>query len=196
MTVAPRAALAASVALVAAAPALAAGGGGEGEGSAFFYSALNLAILLAVLVYFARKPIKVFFAERRNRIQQDLQSAADLHREAEERYAEWQRRLVDLDRELEGIRDTARQRAEAERDHILADARAAAERIERDAAAAIDQEVRRSQQLLREEAADLATELAAGLLRDQVSEDDRSRLLDEFIARIGHTPAGDAGAGR
>ncbi len=174
-----------------AAPALAAGGGGgEDAGSEFFFGALNLLILLAVLVYFARTPIRGFFADRRIRIEQDLRSAADLHREAEERYAEWQRRLVDLDQELEGIRETARERAEAEREHILADARAAAERIRRDTAAAIDQEVRRSQALLRDEASDLATELAAGLLRGQVNEEDRSRLLDEFIARIEQPPSG------
>ena len=76
------------------------------------------------------------------------------------------------------------------------DARATAERIRRDAAAAVDQELRRAQTQLREEAADLALELAATKLRDQVGDSDRDRLVDEFITRV--TPAagrGDAGEG-
>ena len=35
-----------------------------------------------------------------------------------------------------------------------------------------------------EEAADLAIELAGGMLRDQVSEADRARLIDEFIGEV------------
>jgi F-type H+-transporting ATPase subunit b len=75
---------------------------------------------------------------------------------------------------------------------LLADARAAAERIRSDAANAVDHEVRRAQANLRAEASQLAVELAAGILREQVTTQDRDRLIDEFIARIERTP-GDPG---
>lgn len=171
--------------LLFAGPAAAAGDGGPG----LVYPILNLLLLLAVLVYFGRKPILGFFAERRGKIQDDLEAAASLRREAEERYTGLQRKLVDLDSELETIRTTAQKRAESERDHIIADANATAERIRSDATAAIDQELRRAQAVLREEAADLAVELAGNLLRDQVSDSDRERLVSEFIERIESTGA-------
>jgi F-type H+-transporting ATPase subunit b len=163
-----------------AGPAAAAGDGGPG----LVYPIINLLLLLAVLVYFGRKPILDFFGERRGKIQDDLKAAADLQREAEERYASWQRKLADLESELENIRTTAQERAERERDQIIADANSTAERIRSDATAAIDQELRRSRAVLREEAADLALELAGNLLREQVSDDDRERLVGEFIERI------------
>ncbi|GAG46290.1 unnamed protein product, partial [marine sediment metagenome] len=99
--------------------------------------------------------------------------------------------------ELEQIRATSRERAEAERENLIADANATAERIRSDATAAIDQELRRSRDLLRDEAADLAVELAENLLRDRVTAEDRERLVSEFIERIesASAPSG-AGPGR
>ena len=184
--------LAGSVCLIAV-PALATSGGSE-DGSSLFYPVLNFVLLLAVLVYFLRKPAQAFFADRRSRIQAELLEAAQLKKDAEVRHARWQRRLADLERELEAIRDTSRERAETEREHILADARAAADRIRSDASTAIEQELRRARERLRDEASDLAVELAEGLLREQVTDADRDRLLDEFIARV-EQPVTSSGAG-
>lgn len=179
--------------LLAAAPALAAGGGEGGEdGEGLLFPLLNFGLLLAVLIYLTRKPIQAFFAERRRSVHDELERAGELQRQAEERHAKWQRRLVDLERELEEIRRLGRERAEAERENILADARAGAARIERTARTAIEQELRRARETLRDEASDLAVELAAGLLRERVTDADRDRLVDEFIARVERAPAAAA----
>lgn len=171
--------LALAAALLAAAPARAA----EGD-EGLFFPILNFALLFVALFYLTRKPLQAWFADRRDRIRQELEAAAAQKREAEERYAQWQRRLVDLEGELERIRRDVRERAEAERESLLADARAGAERIRRDATTAVDRELRRAREALREEASQLAVELAAGLLSDNVTEQDRDRLLEEFVARI------------
>jgi F-type H+-transporting ATPase subunit b len=78
----------------------------------------------------------------------------------------------------------AAERAAAEREHIVADANAAAERIRSDARAAVDQELRRARAELRREAAELAIEIAAQTLRTGVTDADRARLVDEFIETI------------
>jgi F-type H+-transporting ATPase subunit b len=191
---APVAYAAIAFALLVAAPALATGAEDEGGGG-LLLPAINLLILLGVLVYFGRKPVQAFFAERRRAIGGELETAAQLRQQAEERHAKWQRRLADLERELAEIRTTAQERADAERDHILTDARVAAERIRRDASAAIEREVRRAHERLRGEAADLAVELAAGILRERVGADDRQRLVDEFIARVEAQPVRPNGSG-
>jgi len=167
-------------------------GGGHGGVRDLLFSVFNFVLLIGVLVYFARKPITDFFAGRRQRIQEELKAAADLRTEAETRYAKWQRRLMDLESELAGIRQTARERAAAEREHILADAAAGAERIKRDALAAVEQELRRARAQLRREAADLAVELASEALQRQVTGADQDRLLDEFVATIERPPSAAA----
>jgi len=172
---------------VLAGPALAASGGEGDVTKDLLYRVLNLVLLIGVLVYFARKPIQGFFSDRRNQIRDSLDSASELCRRAESRYSKWQRKLADLEDELASIRETARERAEREREQILADARAAAERIEHDARSAVDQEVRRAKAQLRDEASELAVELAAEILREQVTTQDRERLFDEFLERIERT---------
>jgi len=190
--VTPRTSLLCLMLIASATPARAAT-----EGGGLFFPFVNFILLVAVVVYFARKPVREYFATRRAAIQDDLHSASELRREAEERFAKWLRKLVDLEAELEQIRTTARGRAESEREHIIADATATAERIRADATAAIEQELRRSREVLREEAADLAVELAGNLLRESVTEADRERLVGEFIARIEGAPetAGPGGNG-
>lgn len=173
----------AAAALLGAAPAHAAGDG-------LFYPTLNFLLLVVALYFLARKPVRTWFADRRDRIRAELEEAAKLRRDAEERYAKWQRRLVDLERELDEIRSGAKERAENEREKLLADARASAERIRRDAQSAVDREVRRAKDELRDEASRLAVELAADLLRENVTEQDRDRLLEEFIGRI-ESPGSD-----
>ena len=121
--------------------------------------------------------------------------AGELLRKAEAGYASWNRKLVELESELEEIKVVARRRAEEEREELLAEARAAAERIKRDAVAAVDQELRRAQAKLHGEASALAVEVAAGILRDQVRPADRDRLLDEFITHVERIPVQD-GSGR
>ncbi len=169
----------------------------SGEASvveSLIYPAINLVLLLGVIIWFSRKPIQGFFADRRNQIQDDLNTAARLRADAEARCADLQRRLLNLDAEIENIRSVARERAESERAHILAAAQAAAERIRRDAKAAVDQELRRAREELREETSDLAIELAAKRLREQITDADRDRLLDEFIEKIESGGNGAAGS--
>lgn len=148
------------------------------------WQAFNLVVLLAVLYFAARKPIAAFFGDRRSQIQTNLDESARLLAEAESRNSALQRRLVDLGSEIEEIRELTRRRAEDESERILAEAGKTAERIRSDATAAIDQELRRAQQELREEAAHLVLDSATEILRDQIAEGDRERLMDEFITRV------------
>ncbi len=172
-----------------AAPARAASDAAGSGGAAFLWQLGNLLLLLGVLIAVARKPIGKFFAQRHEKIRGELDDASRVLAQAEERFAEWQQKLAELDSELDRVRATAERRAREEREHTLNDARAAAERIRADAVVAVEQELRRARGELREEAADLAIELAASLLREQVSDGDRKRLIDEFIERVEESEA-------
>jgi F-type H+-transporting ATPase subunit b len=173
--------------------ALASEGGEHDGGSHFFWEWLNLGILVAVLVYFARKPVLSYLADRRARIESDLASASKLLGDAEARLADWNARAARLDDEAAEIRRAARDAAEHERQRILTDARAVAERIQRDAHSALDRELQRARARLRAEVGDLAIELAEKLLREQVQGADRARLVDEFVAHLEQGAGGRAG---
>ena len=174
--------------LLQAGSARAAAGGEGAEVRTLVLHALNLALLLAVLLYFARSPVRKFFRERRERVQGEIDRATALLEDAQGRFSSWQRRLLELERDLEEIRETGRRRADEERERILSDARASAERIRSGAAAAIEQELRRAREELREEAADLAIELAGEFLIQELGDSDHDRLVSEFAERIEREP--------
>ena len=181
--------------LAVASPALAAGGGSGPSASELMWQAVNLALLLGVLFAVARKPITAYFAERREQIKNDMKSADKLLAESKKQFSEWQGKLAELEAEVQTIRDETRQRAHDERDQIVAAAHDSAERIRADAVAAVDQELRRAQVELREEAANLAVDLAANMISEQVDDRDRDRLLDEFITRVEPATIQDSGTG-
>lgn len=182
--------------LLVATPALAAGGGdGENKTAELVWQAVNLALLLTVLYFAARKPIKAYFADRRQEIQREIQTADQLLADSRRQFAQWQDKLAELEQEVQTIRDETRRRAEDEREHIIAAAHDSAERIKSDAVAAVDQELRRAHAALREEAATLAVDLAQGMLADQVDDRDRDRLMDEFITSV-EPGSGSNGPGR
>ena len=182
--------------LVLALPAAAAGGeGGQNPWVEFAYEIGNLFLILAVIIYFAREPMKNFFAERREQIQSDIAESGRLLADAEARLSEWQERMGQLDAEIEKIRATERRRVQREREKILEEAQQAAERIRSEAGVAVEREVRRAQEELRREAAELALEMAEDLLRERMGDEDQSRLVDEFIARV-ESSNGAAGAER
>jgi F-type H+-transporting ATPase subunit b len=170
--------------LVLGAPAPAFAASADGHGGDTFWQVLNVVLLLAVLIYFARKPVLSYLAERRDTIAKNLEGSAQLLAEAERRLGEWNEKAANLDREVASIRDATRRAAEAERDRILADAQVTAERIRRSAGAVVERELQQARERLRGEAADLAVELAARILREQVNDGDRTRLVDEFIGHI------------
>jgi F-type H+-transporting ATPase subunit b len=170
-------------AMAIASPAYAAGGEAPTTMD-MLWQAFNLALLLGVIFYFARRPVQNFFSDRRDGIKSDIEKATELLRSAEARHSEWQGKITELEGELDDLRSSTRRRAEEERENIIAAALDTAERIKRDAVAAVDQELRRAHSELHEEAANLAVDLADRILRGQVDERDTDRLVDEFITRV------------
>lgn len=165
------------------------GDGHGGGGWQTFWQWSNLLLLVAVLVYFGRKPVSSFLAERRSSISGDLDSADQVLREAEARLAEWSARAAQLDDEVADIKRVARAAAEQESARIVAEARAVAERIRRDATSAVEREAERARLRLRHETAELAVSSAERILVEQVQPGDADRLFDEFVTRIEQPPA-------
>lgn len=153
-------------------------------GMTMVWEILNLALLVGVLVYFARKPVLTYLSERRDEIQGNLQGAEQLLQQAEGKLQEWSQRADRLGTEIEEIRAAARKAAQQERDTIVADAEATAERIRASAGSVVDRELRAARESLRGEVADLATDLARKILTEKINDEDRLRLVDEFIHTV------------
>jgi len=167
-----------------------ASGGGEGEHSGgsikiLLLALLNFAVLLGVLWRFAGPAVRSFLFQRRESIRSELEGAREQLAAAEAKIGALNQRLADLDREAADLLQLAQRQGADERERSQRRAQETAERIREEAHRVAEVEIQRARQALREEAALLATSLAAELLRDHIAPEDDARLIGEFTQRVG-----------
>lgn len=175
--------------LLVAMPALASGGEGHADAGElltdFLWRLLNFSVLIAMLVYFVTKPIRNGLTERRESIAKALEEAEAAKVAAEAKFAEYDAKLDRAEAEIEGIAAELKREGEQERERIIAQAKETAEKIRKEAEQSASLEVARAQTELRAEAARLAVSLAEELLTKGFTEQDQSRLLDEYMKKVG-----------
>ena len=145
----------------------------------------NFAVLVGVLVYFLRTPLAGHLMSRGTEVRADLDAAGRLKESASAQIAEIEARLKALPAELEALRALGAAEIKAEEQRIREVAAAERERLLAQAAHAIDQHLQLARRKLVEHAADLAVSTADQRLRQQITDDDRSRLFDRYVAEVG-----------
>ena len=167
----------------------ASGGGHEVESGVlmkdFLYRIFNFAIVIAILVYFLTKPIKKGLAGRREGIEKALAEAKKAKEEAEAKFAEYDRKLARATEEIAEISDSIRREGELEKIKIIDSAKQMAVKIEQDAEKAAELEVAKARTELQREAVQLAVGFAEDLLNKNFTKDDDTRLIDEYMQKVG-----------
>lgn len=173
----------------AAHEAAAAHGAGQGVSHEkmmdFIYRIMNFAVLATVLVILLRKPLKSAFKGRTEGIAEELAELEAKREEARREFAEMEKRVADAQGEREKILAEFRAQGEREREKILDEARSTAERIKGQAQFTIDQETKDAKDELRREVAELSSALAEDLLKQKITADDQTRLVDEYLTKVG-----------
>ena len=145
---------------------------------------VNLAVLLAVLVFALKTPVADFLKFRRSIIKEQLEASGEAKEAAEARQAELEARLAGFDDELAGILQGVREDAEADRRRTLAQAEQAATQLEAAARRTVDEELRRARTELRDEAVEQTVRMATELLSGAVADADRKRLATDYLAKV------------
>lgn len=170
--------------------AFASGDGGQHPESGvllkdFLWRVLNFGIVVALLVYFLTKPIKKGLAGRREDIEKNLAEAKRIKEAAEAKFAEYDRKLAQATDEIAEISDSIRREGELEKQKIIENAKAMALQIEQDAEKAAVLEVAKARAELQREAVLLAVGVAEELLKKNFTKDDDTRLIDEYLQKVG-----------
>ena len=170
-------------------PAFAAGDGGHADSGAivtdFIWRCFNFAVMVGILVYFVRKPIKNALAGRREGIAKALDEAEKAQTEAEAKFAEYDEKLNKAEAEIATIAADLKREGELERERIIAQAKISAETIRNEAEKAAGFEITKAKAELTAEATRLAVELAETLLKKNFTTKDESRLLEEYMKKVG-----------
>ncbi len=129
--------------------------------------------------------VKKRLHDRRQRLADALEKAEKARSEAEQRQMEYTERLERIDQEIADLKELMRKEGERERMRILEEARHQVERIRNEAEFTARQELKKAQAQLRQETVDRAVEMAEEILTRTITDDDRIRLLDESIKKMG-----------
>ena len=172
-------------------PAAFASGGAEGGhepvgfGKDMVFKIANFLALVACFVYLYRKKSAGAFEKRSLEIKMEMEKAAEAKNKADEKYREYKARIEGLDEEIKKIRDLAKKDAEKEHEAIIAEAGKQSEKMIKQAELTAKHEIEQAKKLLRREAADLAREMAAGLLKKAITSEDHKNWVKSNIEKIG-----------
>ena len=166
------------------------GAHGEGHGGAaqwkdFMWRCIDFAALVLIMVWAVKKAdMKKALADRQTGIAKALREADEMKAAAEKKFAEYNVRLSQANKEAEELQKVIREDGLAEKARIVAEAKVAAEKIRVQAKVMADQEIVRARTELREEAARLAVQLAAQTLKSVMRPDDQDRLVGEYLTKV------------
>lgn len=154
--------------------------------SQLLFPVVNFLIFLYLIKRFVVPIIQDYLRSRREGIVTALREADEGRKQAEATAQDYRGRLSRLEEESEEIRESLRVEGEREKTRLLIDAREVATKITEDAQFMAEQEVKVARQQIRAEMANRAGAGAIELVSRHISSADRVRLVEEFLADIGH----------
>jgi len=141
----------------------------------------NFLILAGGLGYLISKHAPAFFDQRSREIEESLLEAAKAKQEAETRAAGIEKRLAELGREIETLRQAARVETAAEADRLRSESERHLQRIQQQAVQEIDLMASAARHELRKYASLLALDLAEQRIHSRISKDVQEELVDGFL---------------
>jgi F-type H+-transporting ATPase subunit b len=170
-------------------PSVAAHQGAEGEAHEesiwpLVGKIFNFVVLVGGLVYLLRKPFAEYLTRRGGELRSELSAAEALKAEATAKIAEIDARMKTLPAELEALGARGRADIVAEEQRIRELAATEKQRLLDQAAREIETRVRAAKRELVEHAADLTIDVARTKIQNEITDADRSRLVDRYLSQV------------
>lgn len=177
-----RAALALLALVLVPSPALAAVG--DMTATQLVARAFNFVALVAIVVYFLRRPIANYLVDRSQQIRHALVEAAATRERASADLALVQSRLAALPAELAALKERGAEEVKAEQARIKVLAAAERERVLAQTRREIDQQYRLARRALLQETADQAAAIARARIERDITPADQTRLIDRYLTQV------------
>lgn len=146
---------------------------------------LNLFVFWGLLAKFGLRPLRDYLARRRAAIAEGLEQAATQRRDAEAMRDELGTKIAALKTEMDEFLARNEEEGAREAERIREQAREDAAKLEQQTESQIENRVAQAKSELAAEATRLASELARETIEQRLTPEDRVRLFQENLARLG-----------
>lgn len=146
---------------------------------------INFGILFFLLYILARSPLSKFIRNKRDSINDEIESSFKKRDEVERRVKEIAKRLENIEAEVNEILLKGEKDAISEREKILFEARREAEKIILEAEELIEEERRKGLNELRRYGAELLIEKVTEKIRKSFGEEEQRRVIRKALDEVG-----------
>lgn len=157
----------------------------EPSGHERIFDWVNFILFLVILIYFLRKPLAGFFAGRSAAIEHDLEEGRAALEKARAQLAAAEEKMRRLGEDIAAYKENAAREQQAERERLQRAAEEESRRVLASARAMIESSVQAARQELRKAAVSEAVALAETMIRGQLDEAARARLVSRFLGGVG-----------
>lgn len=151
---------------------------------ALIFSFINFGLLVAFLVWKARKPLLDYVAERAAVLKKEVDSVSELLLQAKTQSEEFSAKLKAIEAEVISLRQAARVEAEQMKKQLIEEARRLAVIIVADSKHAAEAAGVELRDQLRAELAIMVVQTAETQIRARLTGDDRARMRQEFSRKV------------
>ena len=146
---------------------------------------VNFAIIAAVVVYFGRKPVRDFFANRSAEIAKSIQDSHEARERAVAALTDLEQKIKEMEAETGRMVADAQARGEKDKKELVEEGRKVALDVQAQVKQGIDSELHKAKAALAAEASLLALDLAEGRIKQKISSQDHERIVKEYITKVG-----------
>jgi F-type H+-transporting ATPase subunit b len=150
----------------------------------FSMALLNFGVLVFLIGKFAAPNFKKMVQLRHDEVAKQLAESAKLRDEAKAKLDEYNRKVSDLDSEINKLVEQIRAEADHDKKRIIADAEERAARMRKEAEQQIQAEIARVKAQLEREATLAAINAAEKLLAEKTTEADHRALNEKFVEQL------------
>ena len=146
---------------------------------------VNFAVIASVVVYFARKPIRDFFAARTAEIAKSMVDSKEARERSVAALADMERKVREMEAETKSMVADAQARAEKDKLALIEEGKKVAQDVQAQVKMGVELELQKAKSALAVEASLLSLELAEGSIKSKISGQDHERIVKEYITKVG-----------
>ncbi len=150
----------------------------------FLGKVVNFAVLFGGLFLLLRKPIKNYLNERSKKVDLSIKEAAEARKGSEKQLRGALGRLEEISEEVKRIKEEAESEGEKQKERIIESARQEAQRLKELTKQEIDSLYASGIKELRVYAAEITTKAAADRIKQRMTPELQSAIIDNSIERL------------